>query len=159
MAPLLAPLGFVGFLVFLQVWTGSWRTWTIVERRYWQQSFDFSRQLADWLSPQYFAWHLADHDARYLTLVAGFIFLLAALHVFRAWRPPALLGWYVAGILAFCFLSSYVGPRPRMVLPAVPLFVALGDRYRGRRFVALAAVSSVGFGVMTYLAMTRAVVP
>ncbi len=128
LAPLLAPLGALGYLAYLQVHVGDWRAWHEVEARAWHQNIDFSAQLLRLLSPAEIVKHAARTDWNYFSIVAGLIFVVISVLCLRRWRPPGVLVAYTAAVLALCFISSHVGPRPRMVLVAVPLFMACAER-------------------------------
>lgn len=128
LAPLLAPLGAVSYLGYLQVHVGDWRAWQEVEARAWHQNVDFSAQLLRLLTPPEIVKHVARVDWNYFSIVAGLLFVVISVLCLRRWRPPGVLVAYTAAVLAFCFASSHVGPRPRMLLLAVPLFMACAER-------------------------------
>jgi len=158
-APLLAPVGFLSYLIYLQVHVGDWRAWHEVQARGWHQNIDFSLRLLRLLSPPEIVKHAARTDWHYFSIVAGLIFVLVAGRIFLRWRPPGVLTGYTVGVLAFCFLSSNVGPRPRMVLLALPLFLACGAQLRGRPYAMLLSCCAVCTVAMSYFVSMGRVIP
>lgn len=159
LAPVLAPLGYLGYLGYLQVHVGSWRAWHVVEARAWHQDIDFSAHLLRLLSPAELVRHAARTDWNYFSVVVGLIFVLIAVGCLLRWRPPAVLGAYCAAVLAMCFASSHVGPRPRMVLLAVPLFLACADRLPQRWYRMLLGSCAVLTFAMSYFVSMGRIIP
>lgn len=159
LAPLLAPLGFLGYLGYLHVHVGTWRAWQQVEARVWHQDIDFSARMIRLLSPAEIVKHAARTDWHYFSFVAGLIFVVLAVGCLLKWRPPGILGAYTAGALAFCFLSSQVSPRPRMVLIAVPLFLACADRLPARQFRLLLGTCAALTFAMSYFVSMGWIIP
>jgi Mannosyltransferase (PIG-V) len=159
LAPLLAPLGCLGYLSYLQIHVGDWRAWQVVEARGWHQNVDFSARLLRLLSPQEVIRHAAHTDWDYFSIVAGLVFVLVAVVCLVRWRPPNVLGAYTAGTLAFCFLSSRVGPRPRMILIAIPLFLACAERLPARQYRLLLGSCAVLTLAMSYFVSMGRIIP
>lgn len=139
-APVLAPMGFVAYQLWLWRHTGHAMAWRMTEQGGWHSS----------LSPVYpfrLVWSLIAHPlTNTLTtsvLVAGI--LVAAAGAVLALRdhqpPPILLYGFVTAALAL--ITVPVGFRPRFLLDAFPLVLALGTRLRGRPFVVTATASGV----------------
>lgn len=158
-APLLAPAGFVGYLGYLQVHVGNWRAWDRLERRVWHQSLDFSAGLLRELAPGAVLHHLQTADWQYVSVLVGLAYVGIGVTAWLRWRPPGTVNAYVAGVLAITFAGSHIGPRPRMVLLAVPLFLACAEWLRPRTVWMLAGVSAVLTFGMTYLVATGRVIP
>jgi hypothetical protein len=79
-----------------------------------------------------------------------------------AWRDrlptPVLL--YGLSVAALAILTRPVGPRPRFLLLAFPLIVAVGTRLRGKTYVAVVLVSTVLLVALTiYTTNSFAVFP
>ena len=146
-------------MIYLQVHVGDWRAWHEAEARGWHQNIDFSLRLLRLLSPPEIVKHAARTDWHYFSIVAGLIFVLVAGRIFLRWRPPGVLTGYTVGVLAFCFLSSNVGPRPRMVLLALPLFLACGAQLRGRPYAMLLSCCAVCTVAMSYFVSMGRVIP
>jgi hypothetical protein len=67
---------------------------------------------------------------------------------------------YGLGVLAMALASDHVGARPRFLLAAFPLVLAVGVRLRGRLYTAALGTSAAGLAVFSFLVFgTRAVTP
>ncbi|HWE56519.1 MAG TPA: mannosyltransferase family protein [Acidimicrobiales bacterium] len=136
-APLLAPVGLLGYLAYLQVHTGSWRNWTWTEKVGWGQHVDFGVHQITTLML-----NIENHFWRG-SLIVGGGFLVAALAAVALWRrplPPAITAMAVISML-LAYWSSVVGFRPRALLATVPIFPAMAALL-GRRGTAIALVLS-----------------
>ncbi len=74
--------------------------------------------------------------------VVGIVFLLQ-------WRPPLPVTLFGLGVIVMACTSVNVGPRPRLLLPAFPVAIAVARGVRGKAFVVLAVVSAIGMAVLT----------
>ncbi len=159
LAPMLAPVGFLAFLGYLQLHVGDWRAWHEVEARAWHQGIDFSARLLRLLAPDEIVDHIAKPDWQYLSVLVGLGFVLVAVVVLVRWRPSTLLVVYTVAALSFCFLSSRVGPRPRMLMLALPLFLACADRLPSAAYRVLLVTCAALTVAMTYFVSTGRVIP
>jgi hypothetical protein len=75
---------------------------------------------------------------------------LLAMMVFR-WRPPGVLTVYSVAILGLAVASSAVGARPRFVLTAFPLIIALAREVRGVAFTSLVGLSAMLLSIVTFI--------
>jgi hypothetical protein len=156
-APLLAPAGFVGFMLFLWARTGDPLVWFRVQREGWHERFDgglrtFEEVLIVARDPV--------GASNTMTLqVLGLLFTLVALCLLWRWRPPAIMMIYTVTVLGLCLGSWNLGARPRFVLTAFPLIVAVARAVRGWWFVATFSVSALAmFGLaVLYTAPSMAV--
>jgi hypothetical protein len=82
----------------------------------------------------------ANTDKLLLTLTLAFAIVGVTCLVLA--RLPGALNVYVAGMLLLPFFSAILGPRPRFVLSAFPIFIALAIKLRTSTFVALLALSA-----------------
>lgn len=140
-APLLTPLGFVGFMLFLWARTGDPFVWFRVQREAWGEHFDFGLRT---LQEVWILFVLRDGVTNTMKLqVLGLAFTLLATYLLLRWRPPMLLTLYTAGILFLTLGSWTLGARPRFVLTAFPLIVAVARVVRGRWFVVLLSASTL----------------
>ena len=135
-APALAPVGIVGFFVFLRVRTGSLRAWFDVEKGGWNERIE---PTALWHYIQTFArngfaeWNIP------VPLAGAVLILIGAVLLVRARVPPVLLV-YTAGIVILTLSSKTLGARPRFILTAFPLFIGLGAHVRRLGFTVVVAV-------------------
>jgi hypothetical protein len=138
-APLLAPLGMIGFLAFLWARTGQPAAWFRVQHEGWGESFDFGVNTIRRLSSA------ARHplgDINELLAALGLVFLVtSAVFLARSRLPPVLLV-YAAAIAVLAIGSQTISARPRFVWTAFPLFIALAQRLRGTSYTLVVAVSA-----------------
>jgi len=120
-AAVLAPLGVVGFWLFLWWRTGSPRAWTIAQDRGWDQHMDAGSHALRTV------WRVLSHPVSSPTSVLQLLTLLllvAALVCFWQLRAPAPWIAYTAAMILVLMVSNQVGFRPRALLLLLPLFVA-----------------------------------
>ena len=156
-APVLAPLGFVGYLAFLAVHSGGISVWTQTERYGWHSYASI------WYPFHLVISFLADPVAITKTndiLVAGIVVaVICAVVAVRDRMPvPILLyGLIAVGIAA---VTAPVGLRPRFILLAFPLVLAVGTRLRGRAYrVVLFASTALLVTLTIYTVSSFAVFP
>ena len=158
-APLLAPTGFLAYIIFVWARTGSPMTWDIVENKYWRQTLDFSLGTMRELTPAAIVHHVAIHDFEWMALVIGLITVLAGLALYRRHRLPGTITAVTAGVLLFCFTASRVGPRPRFLVLAIGLFILFAETLRPKAFWTVSGLFALGLGLMTYITMLGHIVP
>jgi uncharacterized membrane protein len=91
------------------------------------------------------------HDLEAVVPALGLLFAVAGLYLMARWRPPVIVWIYTVGILLSAFDSNMVGARPRVLLVAFPLIVAVARRVRPAAFGTVAAVSGFLLATMTFL--------
>jgi len=156
-APVLAPLGFVAFMGYLWAHTGHLEAWRLTERGGW-------RSYPSVAYPFRILWAFL-HDPVSPTETGQILFfgtvaaVVGVVLMVRERQPvPVLL--YGVCALGAAAVSQPVGLRPRFLMLAFPIVVALGTRYEGRVhrwLVAVSAVLLVGFTVLELA--SRAVFP
>jgi hypothetical protein len=116
-APLLTPLGYVGFVVYLHERTGLWDAYTRTQEQAWNQEIrpDATWQVLKRFNEHWFA------DVNLTFLVVGLPIAIAAIVLLVRARPPLELLAYAIGILALTQVSQDLGVRPRFLLTAFPL--------------------------------------
>ena len=141
-APLLAPLGFVGYQAYLWAHTGQADAWFQTQQGGWGERLAVS---ATWdkLS-DFFGRPLV--DVNITIAVAGTVFVTVMLVLLVRARPPAPVLLYTAGIVVLALLSQTLGARPRFILTAFPLVAVLGRWLRGTAFTVAAAGSATLLG-------------
>jgi hypothetical protein len=151
-APLLAPLGFVSFMVYLWVHTGHADAWWYTQRHAWHESFDFggfTLQRFGRVASEPFA------NTNDLVAVVGTVVLVAGLvllvRLSRRGDVPWVLTSYAlaSGVLALG--SATIGGRPRMVLVAFPMFLAFARYLRGDNYAIAVGVSGALFAIGAFL--------
>jgi hypothetical protein len=138
-APILAPLGIIGYLAWLAWHSGGVTAWTQTERYGWHSYASL------WYPIHLVISFLRDPIAQTLTdhiLVVGIVVaVICAIVAIRDRMPvPILLyGLIAAGISV---VTAPVGLRPRFILLAFPLVLAIGTRLRGRSYGAVLLLST-----------------
>jgi hypothetical protein len=122
MAPLLAPIGWIAFQVFLWHQTGERDAWFRIQREAWTEGTSFGLTTIKDIGNAFV--HPVDSPKNILTLlcVAAMLFGLWAM-----WKRPLPLPVtvYTLGILALMLLPKTVTARPRFLFTAFPLLIAV----------------------------------
>ncbi len=139
-APVLTPLGFIAYQVYLWRHTGQLNAWRITERKGWYS-------YPSLLYPVHLVVEFV-RDPVANTITTDFLVVGIALAVFgavvaiRTRLPmPVLLYGLSAAILGM--VAAPVGLRPRFVFLAFPLIIAVGVWLRGRVYWAVVSVSVI----------------
>jgi hypothetical protein len=140
LAPVLAPLGFVTYQLWLWRHTGNLAAWRVTERGGWSSypSLVYPVHIV--------ATFVRDPVAVTLTgdiLVVGTVAtVIGAVVAIRSRMPmPALL--YGLAAAGMGLVSAPIGMRPRFIFLAFPLIIAVGTRLRGRTYLAVVLLSTV----------------
>jgi len=121
-APVLAPLGLIGYLGFLWWWTGDVNAWGDTQWHGWHERFVPHQSALDVI--HYVRGRF--HDVSLMVVVLTILFaIVAAVLVVRS-DMPSVLKVFALGTIAIGMTSA--GLRPRFVLLAFPVFLALADR-------------------------------
>jgi hypothetical protein len=154
-APIVASLGTLGYFGYLTVVTGHPFEWFQVERAGW----------GDRIAPTEGVWaHLNGLVSHGLSLDSGGlndivwlgflgIGILCVLALWQ-WRPPLPVLTYGLAAAAMAGASFQVGLRPRMLLVAFPLVLAVAVRLRGTAYRVVFAASFVLLIVFSILTFT-----
>jgi hypothetical protein len=149
-APVLAPLGVLGWMGYLWANTGNPFIWSQAEKA-WDDSFDpFT------LVKRYFFHELGPHGqplGRSVPLI-GALFCLVALVLLVKAKAPALLVVYSVVVVAIAVSSRTVGLRPRLIETAFPLVLVFGYWLRGQLYSIVLACGAVVLGALLILTLT-----
>jgi hypothetical protein len=158
LAPLLAPLGTVGYFGFLWWHTGSPTAWWTVERLGWAQRTDFGKHAFEQ------AWYVltTGHAHPYPGIPAydavpgtiGLLLVLVMVPFLVRWRPPAVVAIYAALTVLMPFTTEVLSSRPRYAWAAFPLFVGVARAVHGAVFWVLVAATAVALPVVTVVTLT-----
>jgi len=156
-APLLAPLGFVAFMAYLDRHTGVLNAWRLTERGGWTS-------YPSLVYPFRIVWaFLRNPVSPTLTgqiLFVGTVAAVVGVVLMVKERQPTPVLLYGLCALGSAAISQPVGLRPRFLMLAFPIVIALGTRYEGRPHRWLVAVSAVLLVGFTALELgSRAVFP
>lgn len=154
LAVVLAPLGFVAFMLFLWHHTGTLNAWFRTQREGWHESLALTATVT---KVQHFL-HNPFHDVNTFLAVTGFFFIIVAgVLVLRSGQPGVLV-LYTAGVVALALLSRTLGARPRFVLTAFPLFIALGQRLRRPLpFIVVLGMFAALLGTLTVVSLSTTI--
>jgi len=156
-APALAPAGFVAYQLWLWRHTGNFWAWKLTERGAWHSylSAAYPLHVGSW-----FVTHPLASTANMNLIVAGTVVAAVGAAFAIRDRQPGPLLLYGLAVSAAALLTAPVGLRPRLVLDAFPLLVAIGVHLRGRWFRVVVVASVVGLVALTvYSVDTFAVFP
>lgn len=121
-APLLAPIGFISFQLFLAGHTGESWSWFRVQREAWREGTSFGASaISNTLS---FFTHPFESPTDALTAVSFFA-LLGLLWCLWRKRLPWPMVAYIAVVIILMLVPSTVTARPRFLFTAFPLFISV----------------------------------
>ncbi len=148
LAPVLAPLGFGAYMVWLWAHTGQLNAWRLTERGGWNS---YPSLVYPFHILATFLFDPVRPTETGQLLFAGTV--VAAVGAFLAvrQRQPAPVLLYGLAAAAMAAVAAPVGLRPRFIMLAFPLVVAFGTRFHGRAYAAVVAVSVTGLVLMTWL--------
>lgn len=152
-APLLAPLGVLAYFGFLWAKTGEATVWFRTQREGWGQQLDGG------ISTVRVIWRVIQHpvaDINHLVATLSVVFLVVAGYLLLRSRLPSVLVLYAGLICAAAFVSESTVSRPRFLLTAFPLFIAMAQKVEAGSFgvvlgcsgVLLAALAVVSVGTI-----------
>lgn len=148
LAPLLAPLGALSFFAYLRWHTGEPGVWFRVQHEGWRQTFDFGLNTAKLLGNFVFD-PLGDGGRRLESVILlGFVLAAVAVFVSRRWPGPVVV--YTLVVVGLSVATTIDVARPRAILAAFPLFLALG--LEARRPVWLGTLATFTGGLVLLIA-------
>jgi hypothetical protein len=155
LAPVLAPLGVVGFFSYLWAHTGSFFEWFHAQRRGWQSGYYFTGV------PKAFAgvFTTGFDNLNPVIKAASFIVAIALVVLFVRWRPPRTWAAYVFAVLGLGVLSPIVGVTPRILLRDAPLIGFVGAKMPERYFAWALAGSAMLCGALIVVSSTSRFTP
>lgn len=149
-APALAPFGAIAFTAYLWVHTGDPLVSLRAQRTGWDQRFDFGATTV-----RSVARSVVDPVANLNNVGVTFALLVTALGLTYLVRDRRwVLVAYVAGVMAPVLIATTPTPKPRFVLAAFPVVLAIASRLRGNAHVVVAATSAGLLCITTILALS-----
>jgi len=147
-APVLAPLGFVAYMAWLFLHTGTLSAWRLTEQGGW-------KSVPSLLYPIHvvttFVFNpLTPTETGQILITGTVLALIGAILAIREPQPAPVLIYGLAAALMTA-VASPVGLRPRFVMLAFPLVLAYGTRLRGRVYVGAVVLSALLLIAMTAL--------
>lgn len=119
-APALAPIGFVSFMVFLRHHTGENWAWFRVQREAWREGTSFGATAIQRTFD--FFLHPVSSPTSMLTM-ASVLAMVLGIWCARKHRMPAMYDAYSASVLVLMLLPATVTARPRFLFTAFPLLI------------------------------------
>ena len=120
-APVLAPLGFIGFQVFLRLHAGEW-VWFRVQREAWDEGTSFGltaiRNTAEAITRP------LSSPTDIITAVSFFTAIVMLVIMYKRRLPWPLMA-FVLVVLAMMILPNTVTARPRFLYTAFPLLISV----------------------------------
>ncbi len=144
-APILAPLGFVYYQVWIWQHTGNLNAWRLTERGGWKSYPSLVYPSTRWRCSCVIP--IATNKTDDLLFVCTVLVVVAAVVAVRSSMPTPMV-LYGLSAAALGMISAPIGLRPRFIFLAFPLIIAVGTRLRGRAYVTVASVSAaflIGF--------------
>ena len=121
LAPLLAPVGFVAFQVFLAAHTGESRPWFRVQREAWREGTSFgATAISNTFS---FLTHPLQSPTDALTAASLAALVLGVWCLWRKRLPWPMIA-YIAVVVALMLIPATVTARPRFLFTAFPLMIS-----------------------------------
>jgi len=127
LAPVLSPLGFIGFMWFLRMHTNENWAWFRVQREAWQEGTSFGATAA--VRTYDFFLHPVSSPTSVLT-AASVAAMIIALVMARRYRINMIYWSYSAVVLALMLIPATVTARPRFLFTAFPLFFPVARALR-----------------------------
>jgi len=148
LAPILAPLGTLAFFVWQGHRVGDYTFWFRVQDEGWKQRIDFGENTIN-----KFLWLVNDYSGgtAQTVLMLGLILMVVMLVFLWRWKPPAVLTIWTVGVLFLAVTSESQGARPRYLLTAFPLIIAVARGVEGEAFRWVLATSAALMMLMTVL--------
>jgi hypothetical protein len=125
-APLLTPLGMLGYFTWLWWQYHDFFAWFAVEKRYWRQHVDWGvhvLHIVTWSDPRTAKYHVVN-----ALLLISFYAVVAGIGLMLAARLPVLLTSYTVLTLISFTISSMSGPKPRFAWTAFGIFIGAAAR-------------------------------
>ena len=156
-APLLAPVGFIAYQVWLWRHTGDISAWRQTELGGWHSYLSAAYPLH--IFRAFFASPFGTTATIRVVFVSILVTVVFAVVALRS-RLPAPLLLYGLSVAAVAILTRPIGPRPRFLMVAFPLIVAVATRLRGKPYIAVVSLSTVLLiGLTAYSVLSNSVFP
>ncbi len=147
----LAPAGVIGWLAYLWASTGSIAVWYQTERDGWNEHESPTAivKLIEHMTQYGFT-----YPNYYVPLLGTAAAALLLVLLIQA-KPPGVLLVYTGVVLIMSFMSTALGLRPRFVLTAFPLIMAMGYRLKGNLYALTVAGSATLMAGLLVLSITN----
>ncbi|HVA70901.1 MAG TPA: hypothetical protein VNF08_06215 [Acidimicrobiales bacterium] len=151
----LSPVGFIAWMVYLWIHTGTLMAWRLTERGGWQ-SYPSLVYPVHILTK--FLFNPISPTMTGQILFAGTVVsILGVVVIIKEHQPVPVLAYGIFAV-AFFAVSAPVGLRPRFIMLAFPLVIGAATRWSGWRYRLILLVSLALFVVMTIEEMSSGAV-
>jgi hypothetical protein len=153
LAPVLAPLGILGFFTYLQLRTGDFFANLDARQRGWSshgiefQASQFGKVVSTYLAHPF-------NDLNRTASVAILLLSVVSIVLMVRWRPPAILWLYTVPVLGLAAYYDTYASAPRFYLTAFPLVVAIARPLKDAPFWIVVAVSAMTMAALFCLVGT-----
>lgn len=141
LAPVLAPLGILGFFFYLWLRTGDFLANLHARSRGWPYNGIGPHVAASGRVIAAYLAHPFSHLDRASNLIVPLLVVVALVGMVR-WRPPAIVWLYVVPVLALAVWFDTYASMARFALTAFPLVVPIARSLKGPGFRTLLGVSA-----------------
>jgi hypothetical protein len=151
------PVGFVAYQVWLWRHTGDIWAWRQTELGGWHSYLSAAYPVH--IITSFFGSPIGSPATIRVVFVSIVVTVIFAVVALRGRLPIPLLV-YGLSVAAVAILTRPIGPRPRFLMVAFPLIVAVATRLRGKSYIAVVSVSTVLLiGLTAYSVLSNAVFP
>lgn len=156
-AVLIAPIGALGYFLFLYERTGDFMGWFRAEQNGWGVRMDFGeftwRALNDFLGGPF-------TDFERLVFAMSVFFVVGAGVLMVRWKPPAVLTIYSGGLVASTLLGTNFAMTPRLLLIAFPTVAAyVLNLQKSSFYIALGVSAGTMAALQIFVAGSRLFTP
>ncbi len=152
-APVLSSAGIVTGFAYLWFRTGDRMAWLNSERLGWHDRVDWGATTIRRTFDMIVSPHASLQPTGLLDLIGlcGVIFAVVSVMYLIRWRPPLAVTVYALGATTLAASSMVIGLKPRLLLGAFPLVIAVAVGVRGRAFKVLLAGSAVALVALSFV--------
>ncbi len=156
-APLLSTAGIVTGFGYLWYNTGDPQAWLNSEKLGWHDSVDWGANTLKRGFDFLFHPHVSLQPTGLLDLFAlfGLVFTVVGVVYLLRWRPPTPVIVYAVGAVVLAAASKNIGLKPRLVLGAFPLVIAVAVGVRGRAFRVLVVASAAALVAVSFVTFSN----
>jgi hypothetical protein len=121
LAPVLAPLGVIGFVAWIGTRYHDYRFWPKVELQHWGHHIDWGAHIyhtLTWSEP-----HMDKHPNYFALVILLVVVCVVGIALMLIARVPLVISVFTICVFASLILSSSAGPLPRYLWPMLGIFI------------------------------------
>jgi hypothetical protein len=120
-APVLAPLGLIGFFGWIGTVWHDYGFWSKLEKKQWGHHIDYGQHIVRIFELGYP--HMGRHAVYFAMIMTLVVLGAIGIVVMLAARVPLPVSLYTLGVYASLILSASAGPTPRYIWPMIGIFI------------------------------------